>query len=234
MSWPIKLDRSIIWAADVSDIDVFDDILAALEGVEGLEAVKVGLSLVDRYSLGEVVGCLHDVGLKAIWDRQKGGTDIPDMGKIFAELALEAEVDAVILFPLTGPSTQLAWTQVCIDLGVPVIVGGDMTHENFRGDIGYIRDEAPARIYTLAAKMGVRDFVVPGNRPMLVEAYRELVEGITGGPVTLHAPGFVDQGGKVTEAGKVAGEYFHAIVGRGISTAEDPRAAVEELASQLG
>ena len=41
------------------------------------------------------------------------------------------------------------------------------------------------------------------------------------------------QGGVISDAAKVAGNYWHAIVGRGIYRAEDIRKAALELTSKL-
>lgn len=236
--WPIPRQRSIIWAADLKGPNAFELLfsnLLTIGGPRGLGAVKVGMTLTERFGLSPVVKVVHDFGFLAIWDHQKAGTDIPDMGEKFAELAAEAEVDAVIIFPLTGPVTQRVWTEACMKVGVPVIIGGDMTHVGYLArDGGYIADGAPERMYGLGVDMGVRHFVVPGNKPEEVTYYREQLESWAHGGVTLYAPGFVAQGGEITEAGKVAGTRWHAIVGRGITNAEDPRATVEELASQLG
>jgi hypothetical protein len=51
----------------------------------------------------------------------------------------------------------------------------------------------------------------------------------------LAAPGFVDQGGNITEAGKVAGEIWHPIIGRGIHDNEQltPAEAVDFYTRQL-
>jgi orotidine-5'-phosphate decarboxylase len=51
--------------------------------------------------------------------------------------------------------------------------------------------------------------------------------------LTFFAPGFVAQGGEITEAAKAAGKFWHAIVGRAIYEAEDIRKAAEEMTSKL-
>jgi len=61
---------------------------------------------------------------------------------------------------------------------------------------------------------------------------RKTVEAEGVNPIFL-APGFVAQGGKIEETTKVAGDRWHAIIGRGIYEAEDFEKAAREFTSQL-
>ena len=170
-----------------------------------------------------------------IFDQQKAGNDIPELGVKFVDGLKKAGVQAAILFPFSSPVTQNEWTKALQDAGITVLVGGHMTHQQFlESEGGYIADSAPERIYRLGAQMGVRDFVVPGNKVESVNKYRELLEGILGeSNFTLYAPGFIAQGGVIADAGKAAGRNWHAIVGSGIYRAPDMRQAALELTSQL-
>ena len=88
-------------------------------------------------------------------------------------------------------------------------------------------------MYRIAARAGVNNFVVPGNKPDVIKQVRDVVEAEGISPV-FYAPGFVAQGGKIEAAAKVAGDRFHGIVGRGIYQAKDMHASAVEYASQLG
>ena len=63
--------------------------------------------------------------------------------------------------------------------------------------------------------MKVTDFVVPGNNLEMIKKIRDGLEASGVQPV-FYAPGFVEQGGSISEAARVAGDRWHAIVGRGI------------------
>lgn len=230
----ISLDRSVIPAADVS-AEKYPDLLKAISGVPGIEAVKVGFALGYRLSLPRAVGMAHDAGLKVIFDHQKASTDIPDTGKEFAAVCKEAGVDAAILFPQSGPVTQAAWIKSLQDADVPVIVGGEMTHKGYlQSEQGYIDDDAPEAMYALAATLGVRDFVVPGNRPERVGHYKSLLDALLGeGSYSFQSPGFIDQGGNIADYAEAAGDRWHAIVGRGITAAENMREAAMLMTSQI-
>ncbi|MFH0890180.1 MAG: orotidine 5'-phosphate decarboxylase / HUMPS family protein [Candidatus Aenigmatarchaeota archaeon] len=168
-----------------------------------------------------------------IYDHQKAGTDIPDTAGQFMRDLKASGMDAVILFPQSGPRTQVAWTGEALQQGLTVFVGGEMTHPKYlRSAGGYIADEAPDETYVRAARQGVNHFIVPGNKPERIKHYRELImaEGVD--PV-FASPGLVAQGGSISEATKVAGDNWHGIVGRAITEAPDKRAAAKELTSQL-
>jgi orotidine-5'-phosphate decarboxylase len=74
--------------------------------------------------------------------------------------------------------------------------------------------------------------VVPGNKSDRIKHYKTLLENKVK-DLTFFAPGFIAQGGEITEAANAAGKSWHAIVGRGIYGAEDIRKAAEEMTSKL-
>lgn len=233
----INLPRSVIPACDVGDLDTFERLVRETTDVEGIGGYKIGFELVFPYGAIEVVRRAKEhTSLPIIYDHQKGGTDIPDMGPKFVSALKKAGVDSAILFPLAGTKTQRKWTEALQAAeGMTIFVGGEMTHDEFlRKDGGYIADDSPERIYTLAAEMGVTHFIVPGNKPESVAKYRQLLEGILGeGNFDLAAPGLITQGGDISEAGKAAGEFFHGIVGRALTEAQDIRQAALQAVSKL-
>jgi len=168
-----------------------------------------------------------------IYDHQKAGTDIPDMGEKFAKVCKNAGVDAIILFPQSGPETEKVWIEAAKEEDLGIIVGGLMTHPKYvRSEGGYLADEAVMRMYLNGADLGVTDFVVPGNKPDDIKRIKETLEERGISP-TFYAPGFVAQGGEISDAAKVAGKNWHAIVGRGIYESENIRQAALEYTSNL-
>jgi orotidine-5'-phosphate decarboxylase len=168
-----------------------------------------------------------------LYDHQKAGTDIPDTGKPFARLLKQAGVDCGILFPQAGPVTMRAWVEALREEGVGVMVGGWMSHAGYvQSQGGFLADEALVRLYQEAARLGVVDYVMPGNQPAVIQRLREVVrnEGIE---PALYMPGFVAQGGSLQAAAEVAGPRWHGIVGRGIYEAADPIEALDSLWKQF-
>ncbi|HSX36424.1 MAG TPA: hypothetical protein VLH84_05835 [Patescibacteria group bacterium] len=230
--------RSISFAADV-DPDVFEAKVHLLAGVPGLTSVKIGFEVGLGLRLRDAVDAAHESGLSAVYDHQKAGNDIPATGKGFGRAMERGGVEAAILFPFAGPVTQERWTRELMDRGIRVISGAEMTHDQIeaRDDGlagGYIHGAAFERMFALAVGLGVRDFVVPGNKPGKVATYKAFLDREIGeGGFSLWAPGFVTQGGDLSETGAVAGLNFNAIVGSGIYDAEDPRTAALQLGQKV-
>ena len=230
----IKIDRSIIPACDVASMEKLLEIVRETADVEKVGAYKIGFELALRYGLKDLVKAVREHSDKpVIYDHQKAGTDIPATGKKFCEACKECEVDTVIFFPQAGPETEKAWIEAAKDSSLGIIVGGEMTHKAYlEKEGGFIRDSAPKEMYSIAAELGVNEFVVPGNRPDSIKSYRELLEGKGIVPV-FYSPGLVAQGGEISESGEAAGKKWHAIVGRGIYQAENIKKAAIELSEKL-
>jgi orotidine-5'-phosphate decarboxylase len=232
----IPYDKSIIISTEIS-LDQLKKLVDETKDVKGIGGYKVGMQLGLTETLAKTVATIKErTELPVIFDYQKAGNDIPDMGKIFATICKDAQVDSAILFPFAGAATVREWIKELQDKGVNVMVGAHMTHPEFLwSEGGIIHDDGPARVFEMAAQAGVKDFVVPGTKLDFVEKYKKLLDGLVGeGTYSLYSPGFVAQGGSIADMDKVAGNNWHAIVGRGIYAAEDMRTAAEELTRVLG
>jgi orotidine-5'-phosphate decarboxylase len=234
--WLIPRAKSVIVACDVPQLDLLKTLVDKTSRVEGIGAYKVGLELALGYGLPRAVeACRKSTDLPLIYDHQKGGVDTPDLGDHFAGVCRRAGVDAVILFPLGGPESAKSWINACHNEGLMVLVGAHMTQRGFLGsEGGFVVDSAPEMVFDLAAREGVRDFVIPGNRLDYVRRYKGLLEGLLGeGSFALYAPGFITQGGSISETGKIAGERWHAIVGRAIYEADDMEEAAKKVVKEI-
>ncbi|MBI4154766.1 orotidine 5'-phosphate decarboxylase [Candidatus Woesearchaeota archaeon] len=230
----IERDRSVIPACDTSSLEKFEEVVKQTADIDKIGGYKIGFELGLSHGLPKLVETVKKHTNKTIiYDHQKAGTDIPDTGKNFAKVCKSAGVDAVIFFPQSGPETERAWIYHALDNGLEVIIGGRMTHPAYSvSEGGFITDEGALEMYRIAARSGINNFVVPGNKPDVIALIKKTVEGEGINPV-FYAPGFVAQGGKIEDATKVAGNKWHAIVGRGILQAEDVRKAAIEHTSQI-
>lgn len=232
----IPYERSIIPACDVPSLRHLARIADGTADVEGISALKVGMELVIRFGLPAPIRIIRSYRPRAIviYDHQKGGNDIPAMGKRFADAVKESKADAIILFPFTGPVAEKAWIKACQEVGLIVLVGSHMTHPEFVLEQGgFIPLAQLERVYDIAVDEGITDFVVPGNQPDMVKKYRDRIGNrMQSDAFRLYAPGFVAQGGSISEAGSAAGDHWHAIVGTEFTRHEHQR-HVHETALQL-
>ena len=229
----IQRPCSIIPSCDTS-IETYKSVLKETHDLECVGAYKVGFVLGCVEGLRRVFDITREYTDKMIiYDHQKGGTDNPDMGRKFARTVRRSGIDTIILFPFSGPEVERKWIAEAALEGLNVIVGGLMTHPKFlRSEGGYIADEAMADIYLNAARLGVRDFVVPGNKLRATKTIKDLIDQEVENAV-FYGVGFGSQGGKISDAAKVLGKSWHAIVGGEIYNAEDIRKTTLDLASQL-
>ena len=230
----IPQERTVIPACDVDSIEKFEEVVKATADLPTIGAYKIPLISGREGWQAWVSAARRHTQKPLIYDGQKLGNDIPDTGRGVMQELKKAGFDAVILFPFTGPRTQTAWTGEAIQAGLKVIVGAEMTHPGFlQSEGGSITNEALTEIIQRAARQGVTHYVYPGNKPESIRKIIGLIraEGIE---PTGFSPGFVAQGGSISEAAKAAeGTSYHAIVGRGIYAAKDMRAAAIELARGL-
>ena len=229
----IKLSKSIIPSCDFQSLEQLRMIVKETADIDGIGAYKIGFEIVLENGLKTVIEEIRKhTDLPLIYDHQKAGTDIPAMGSRFIKSC--KGVSAVILFPFAGIVTESEWINSAKEYGMPVIIGGEMSHKGFLvSDGGFIDDNSPARIYNKAVELGVTDFVVPGNKLDRIRVYRELIESKCKNPV-YYSPGFIEQGGSISETAKLIGERWHAIVGRALYQQRNIRKSAKELLRGLG
>ncbi len=230
----IPIDRSVVVALDVRTIGALEEVVIATADNPKIGGYKTGFLLGYR-GLQYVVETIRKHTQKPIiHDHQKAGTDIPMTGKDYAWICKESGVDAVILFPQSGPETEYAWMMHALDQELKVIVGGPMTHAGYKeSEGGYLSDKGVERMIRNPAKVGINNFVAPGTK---LDDFKRVIEIVQEEGIEnphYFAPGFVAQGGNITDAGRIAGKSWHAIVGTGIYAAENKREAALRLTSQL-
>jgi len=229
----IKLKKGIIPSCDVPSLKLLDKLVKETCKVKGIGAYKIGFELVIPFGIKEVIKTIRKrTKLPIIYDHQKAGTDIPEMGEKFMK-AIKG-VDSVILFPMAGPITEEKWIKAAFKEKLHVIVGGEMTHKGYMERAGgFILNMAPKQMFKIAANLGVRDFVVPGNKPFMIREYARFLESFGIKP-TFYSPGLIEQGGSLSEGAKAAGENWHAIVGRALYNARNIKKAAEQMVAALG
>ena len=153
----IKLKKSIIPACDVDSLEKLDKLVKSTCNVKGIGAYKIGFELVIPFGMEKVIKTIRKhTKLPIIYDHQKSGTDIPDTGIKFMNACIGA--DSVIIFPQSGPETESAWIKAAQQAKMHIIVGGEMTHSGYlKKTGGFLENDAPKRMYEIAASLGVTD-----------------------------------------------------------------------------
>ena len=216
----------------IADLSQLADISSKVHEVV---AIKVGFSLALRKGLHSVVSAVNEVcSLPVIYDHQKAGTDIPAMGKPFAEACSDAGVQGVIFFPQAGPKTLEAFVTSAFDFGLVPIVGLVMTHQAYlQSEGGFIIDDAADIICKIAIDSGVRSFVLPGTKPDVV---KDFAEGALASiqPATIMMPGIGSQGGSIASAFGACQEHNpFGIIGSAVYNAPDPKTALAQFAVEI-
>ncbi len=234
----IPAEKSLVVAMDVEGA-WFYDLVTALELVESIGAVKFGFLQLNTglESCVELArGTLGEIPI--IYEHQKIGSGVTDGDFKFAKTLKRAGIDAVIIYPFTGPTTQHDWTKSLQDEGLAVLIGGVMTHEKFLvSEEGYVADEAVLKMYSLAMAQGVEHFVIPGNKLPWVTRIKKLLDAELGpGRYVLYGNGFVRQGGDLLSCLNAVDHKLHAIIGSAIyqyKNVEDMRKAALLFSNQL-
>lgn len=230
-----KLKHGVIVACDVRTLEKLKEVVELTCDIEGIVGYKIGFLLALRYGLPKVVEVIQrHTDLSIIYDHQKAGTDIPQMGSIFANLCKKSGVNGVIVFPQSGPETEKAFVESLISEGLVPLVGGEMTHPKYlEKDGGFIRNDAVEEMYKYGAKLGVKYFIVPGNKPERIKHYLLLLKREITDP-RLCMPGIGRQGGEIKSAFTAAKGAIatYAIVGSSIYNASNVREAARILAKE--
>jgi len=223
-----KADHGVIVACDVRTLEELETLVRGTSSVSGVVGYKLGFILGLNYGLKNAVDAVREISdLPVIYDHQKAGTDIPEMGSAFAETMRRAGVNSAIIFPQAGPKTQEAFVNALLQHGVVPMVGGDMTHDGYlQKNGGYISDNSPERMYENGAKAGAEFFVAPGNKPGALQKYAAMLSQITKPKFCLIGIG--RQGGTITSAFTACSVHpAYAVVGSSIYSAPDMTAAAK-------
>ena len=225
--------HGIVCACDLDGLDAVSRLLEAIDPVEGLVGYKLGSLLTLRHGLAPVVNALRKVTTKTLfYDHQKAGLDIPSMGAEYVSVCRDAGVDALILFPLGGPTAVDAFVGETLKAGLLPVVGGALPLRDYlvKGG-GYVAGSALGRITERAFALGARDFIVPATEVTTIR--RQATTLAKKGTVRLFLPGIGPLGGDITRAFSAAPALMtYAIIGRAIYAAPDPGEAARRLAAE--
>ena len=229
-----KVSHGIMPALDSDSVYDVLRIVEATTQIEGVIGYKIGLTLALRLGLPGAVSVLREVtDLPIIYDHQKAGPDIPDMGPKFCALAADAGVSGLILFPLAGPKAVDAFVGGSVNAGLLPLVGGDLPLKDYNASGGgYVIDDALDHIFQRAVDHGASHFIVPGNTDEKVRHHAAVLSRAIKKP-SLVIPGIGALGGNISDCFTAAkGCRAYAVIGRAIYGARDPGEAARQLAGE--
>jgi orotidine-5'-phosphate decarboxylase len=232
VEWLERHRRGIVCACDVDSLDAVARLVPQIDPVEGLVGYKLGSLLTLRHGLPAVARAFRALTDKLLlYDHQKAGLDIPSMAGEFVPACREAGVDALVLFPVAGPSAVDAFVGATLKAGLLPIVGGALPLPDYlMSGGGYVAADALARIAERAYALGARDFIVPATDPA---AIRRHAEAFPGRDTRLFLPGIGPLGGQIGRAFAAArGCAAFAIIGRAIYADANPAEAARRLAAE--
>ncbi|MBI4019290.1 MAG: orotidine 5'-phosphate decarboxylase [Candidatus Aenigmarchaeota archaeon] len=217
-------DHGIIISCDISSKQKLKQLVASTCFIDGIVGYKLGFVLGLELGLLNAMDVIRDeCELPVIYDHQKAANDIPGMGIKFAEVMKAARMDSAILFPFTGIEAEKSWIAALQKNGIMPMVGGEMTHPGF---FDYIKQDAPEKIYSVAASMGVGFFVVPGTKPERIKEISQMFP-----EKKFCFPGIGTQGGDLAKAFESAPGSSYAIIGSAIYDAKNPSESARAFAS---
>lgn len=227
-----KLSHGVIVACDVQTLEELRQLVEATSSVNGIVGYKIGFMLGLGWGLRNVADSIRDISdLPIIYDHQKAGTDIPQMGAAFAETMKQAGVNAAILFPQAGPHTEEAFIAALKKENIIPMVHGEMTSQFLQKDGGFVADSAPEQIYEIAARLGVEYFIAPGNKPDSTRKYVNIISRFVKPKICM--PGIGRQGGDISNAfASCNGFPAYAIIGSAIYGAADMSAAAKQFCGE--
>jgi len=226
-------EHGIIVACDVDDMEALKELYNVTHDIEGIVGYKIGANLALQYGLKNIMEEV-DFSLPVIYDHQKAGTDIPRMGEKFAKACKKAGMKGIIIFPQAGPESEKAFIDAIFANEMVPMVGGEMTHTAYLAEEGgFLMDNAPARIYEIAAKKGVEYFILPGNREEAMRRYHLMLTSMINEPKYC-MPGIGTQGGSITKAFSILrGCPAYAIIGSAIYKSKDIAKAAKDFAREV-
>ncbi|MBI4456638.1 MAG: orotidine 5'-phosphate decarboxylase [Acidobacteria bacterium] len=224
--------HGIICACDLDNLDAVRRLLEEVDSIEGLVGYKLGSLLALRYGLAAAVRAMREMTAKLLlYDHQKAGLDVPSMAAEYVKVCRDSGVDALILFPLAGPSAVDAFVSETLKAGLVPVVGGALPLKDYLARKGgYVMGTALTRIAERAFDLGARDFIIPATD---ARAIRRHVRRFAGRGARLFMPGIGPLGGDITNAFTAArGMSAYAIIGRAIYADSKPADVARSLARE--
>lgn len=212
----MKRKTGLILALDVLSRDRATQLATSLG--EFFDAIKIGYPLILAAGL-EIVS---EISKQTPVIADLKIADIPNTDRLICEQVLSAGASGLIAHAFTGSDSLLACANSARERGADLFVVTEMSHPGAREFMAPVAVE----MARLAVQCGASGVVAPATRPERIRLIRSIV-----GQRLIISPGVGAQGGSARSAIQSGADYI--IVGRSITSADDPAAAARELISQM-
>jgi len=236
----LEKPRSIVIACDVyrntghkydNRLRKLENIIRSTDDIEGVGGYQISSALPEKYTLSRIVKIVkNNTGKRVIYDQGGFGLSNPKDAEDKATDLKESGVDAVIIFPISGPAVAEEWIKALINKELGVIVRGHQSYPKYdMVNEGYVGSHSWRNLYEDAIKLGVRDLQFPANQIEDLKSFRENLRALSleedpsfdaDKDVIFYPTGIGDQGGRLEDI-SAFGQKAHPIVGRLITSPPD-------------
>jgi orotidine-5'-phosphate decarboxylase len=212
----MEKDTRLILALDVTSRERAMSLVKMLENY--FDAIKVGYPLILATGL-EIV---REISAYAPVIADLKIADIPNTNRLICEAALEAGAEGLIAHAFPGSDSLRACVDSAACYGAKVYAVTEMSHPGAEEFMAPLAE----KLASLAIDAGADGVVAPATRPERISLVRSIV-----GDKIIISPGVGVQGGSARDALEAGADYL--IVGRSVTSSEDPIASSERIASDL-
>ena len=212
----MEKDTRLILALDVTSRERALSLVKSLEGY--FDAIKVGYPLILAAGL-EIV---REISAYAPVIADLKIADIPNTNRLICEAALSAGAEGIIAHAFPGSDSLRSCVECAACYDALVYAVTEMSHPGAEEFMAPFAE----KLASLAVDAGADGVVAPATRPERIRLIRSIV-----GDKIIISPGVGIQGGSARATLEAGADYL--IVGRSVTSSEDPIASSKRIASDV-
>jgi orotidine-5'-phosphate decarboxylase len=213
----MKKNTRLILALDVTSKERALSLVGSMDSY--FDAVKVGYPLI----LSTGLEIINEITKFAPVIADLKIADIPNTNRLICEAVLGAGAEAVIAHAFPGSDSLKSCIECAGDYGAKVFAVTEMSHPGAEEFMAPLAE----RLARLARDAGADGVVAPATRPDRIRLIRSIV-----GTLTIISPGVGTQGGSAAKALEAGAD--HLIIGRSVTSSEDPKGALGRILMSIG
>lgn len=215
----LKRETGLILALDILDEQKAFELLDKTQ--EYIDAVKINWPIVMSCGLGIAQKIKEKYNLSILADFKVA--DVPVTNHKIIKLAIDSEIDAIMIHGFIGPDAISSCNDVAND-EIGIIIVTELTNPGGKVFTQYFSED----FARLAVDLGCYGIQAPGNRPERIKRLREII----GNDLIIVACGCGTEGGNVFDKAIKSGADF-VIAGRSIYKSENPSKTAQEIVNKI-